>query len=169
MNLPDKPCTPEHWGIVMVCQWGDARRAECLWGQRNIWSHWTALGGSNVVECCRHLALQWVSVGLTRGVGDLRSEASHNGMALKGVFCFPSWSQVCAIAVLSLTDEAMHVGEVLYPDFKMYRFGCVLWKCVSPESVPWIMSMEPDDFFWKKVSEVASHKAFEHTLKVKDK
>lgn len=32
-----------------------------------------------------------------------------------------------------------------------------------------IMSMEPDNFFWKKVSEVGSHKAFEHTLKVKDK
>lgn len=31
------------------------------------------------------------------------------------------------------------------------------------------MSREPDDFFWKKVSEVASQKAFEHMLKVKAK
>lgn len=32
-----------------------------------------------------------------------------------------------------------------------------------------LLSVEPDDFFRKKVSEVASHKAFEHTLKIKDK
>lgn len=42
---------------------------------RNIWSRWTALRGSDPVECSRHLTLQQILCGLDKGCGGLGSEA----------------------------------------------------------------------------------------------
>lgn len=72
MNLPDKPCAPEHVRHCDNLSVGWCTRAGWLRGQRNIWSCWTALGRSKVTECSRHLTLQQILCGLDKGCGEFR-------------------------------------------------------------------------------------------------